>query len=163
MSPAEVLSTTNQELCEENPEEMFVTCFCGILDLETNIFTYSNAGHEKPALMKKDSSFVFEDIKAGFVLGGMSGIKYAESQIQLEPGDILFNYTDGIPEAMSPANKEFGNERLIDTLNSSKNKSLEEICKDMRNAIEKFNDTAQQFDDITMLAIKIKETQNKSY
>ena len=93
----------------------------------------------------------------------MSGIKYAESQIQLEPGDILFNYTDGIPEAMSPANKEFGNERLIDTLNSSKNKSLEEICKDMRNAIEKFNDTAQQFDDITMLAIKIKETQNKSY
>ena len=64
---------------------------------------------------------------------------------------------------MSPANKEFGNERLIDTLNSSKNKSLEEICKDMRNAIEKFNDTAQQFDDITMLAINIKETQNKSY
>ncbi len=64
MSPAEVLSATNQELCEENPEEMFVTCFCGILDLETNIFTYSNAGHEKPALMKKDSSFK-EKVKEG--------------------------------------------------------------------------------------------------
>lgn len=155
MSPAEALSKTNTELCEENPAEMFVTCFCGVLDLETKLLTFANAGHEKPAICKKHEKFVFAQTKAGFVLGGMPGIKYKDEQLQLESEDIFFCYTDGIPEAMNPESQPFGDERLIEVLNCSKDKPLEELCNDMNNAIVKFNDTAPQFDDITMLCFKI--------
>ncbi|MBQ0051970.1 MAG: SpoIIE family protein phosphatase [Treponema sp.] len=156
LSPAEALTTTNQELCEKNPAEMFVTCFCGVLDLDSKLFTYANAGHEKPAIARNGGVFELEKINSGFVLGGMDGIKYKQGEIQLEKGDIMFNYTDGIPEAMSPRNEEFGNDRLLQTLNASRDKTLSEIAEDMFKAIETFNDTAPQFDDITMLMFKIK-------
>lgn len=159
MTPAEALTKTNQELCDNNPMDMFVTCLCGILDLDTYMLTFSNAGHEKPALAKKGQPFYFANIKSGMVLGGMPGIKYTDFQVQLGPGDIMFNYTDGIPEAMSPQNEEFGNDRLLEVLNKQdeKHKELEKICTDMKEAIVKFNDTAPQFDDITMLMFRIKE------
>lgn len=156
MSPAEVLTKTNSELSAENPAEMFVTCLCGILDLDTKILTFANAGHEKPVLMRNGEQFALINTKANFVLGGMPGINYKDDKIQLYPGDIMFTYTDGIPEAMSPANEKFGNDRLLKTLNSSKEKPLEDISSDINKAIVEFNETAPQFDDITMLIFKIK-------
>lgn len=156
LSPAEALTQTNQELCEKNPAEMFVTCFCGILDLETKVFTYANAGHEKPAISRNGSLFQLEKINSGFVLGGMEGIKYKQAEIQLTKGDMMFTYTDGIPEAINPSNEAFGNDRFIETLNKSKNESLSQIASNIFNTIESFNDTAPQFDDITMLMFRIR-------
>lgn len=157
MTPSEALTKTNAELCEENPAEMFVTCLCGVLDLETNILTYANAGHEKPAFCKKGENFYLPNLKSGFVLGGMPGMKYKDETVQLAPGDMMFIYTDGIPEAMSPENEEFGNDRFMDVLNNSKQDSLSDICNKMFEKIQEFNDTVPQFDDITMLAFRIKE------
>ncbi len=159
MSPADAMTLTNQELCDNNPAEMFVTCLCGVLDLTTNVLIFANAGHEKPAIARKGEKFYLPNIKSGFVLGGMPGMKYKEFQVQLNPGDMLFTYTDGIPEAMSPSNEEFGNDRMLSVLNAAneKEKPLSEICDDMKKAIFDFNDTAPQFDDITMLLIKIRE------
>lgn len=156
LSPSEALTNANQELCENNPAEMFVTCFCGVLDLTTNIFTFANAGHEKPAIYRNGENFNLEKINSGFVLGGLPGIKYKQEELQLEKGDVIFTYTDGIPEATNSKNEEFGKERLISTLNASKNAPLETIATDILKAVSDFNDTAPQFDDITMLMFRIK-------
>ena len=157
MSPADAFTATNSELCEINPEEMFVTCYCGILDLDTFKFTFANAGHEKPAICKKDGKFEFGKSVSGFVLGGMEGIKYKNQEYQFAKGDTFFIYTDGIPEAMSPLQEEFGDERLLQALNASKNKSLKELCNDMRKSVAEFNGTAPQFDDLTMIGFRINE------
>lgn len=156
LCPADALTQTNQELCVKNPAEMFVTCFCGILDLETKIFTYANAGHEKPAICRNGESFAFEKVNPGFVLGVMPGFKFTQEDIQLKKGDIFFTYTDGVPEAMNPSNEEFGNDRLISILNESKEKPLSQAAENLFSSISDFNDTAPQFDDITMLMFRIK-------
>lgn len=158
MTPGEALTKTNDELCENNSSNMFVTCLCGVLDLTTNLLTFSNAGHEKPALSRNHTPFYFADLKPGLVLGGMPGIEYNNYEVQLNPGDIMFNYTDGIPEAMNPSREEFGTQKLLDILNSQgeTQKSLDSICSDISEALFNFNDSAPQFDDITMLAFRIK-------
>lgn len=156
MSPADALAKTNNELCESNPLDMFVTCFCGILDTETNIFSFANAGHNPPCISRNGKDFSIEKIKSGLVLGGMPGIKYRGEQVQLTSGDIVFVYTDGVPEAMSPSQEEFGNERLIQELNNAKSLPLSQMCDTMYNKIVTFNDTAPQFDDITMIVFTIK-------
>ena len=154
-SPAEALTRTNEELCANNPMDMFVSCLCGILDIQTGKFTFSNAGHEKPAILRKGEDFSLEPIKSGFVLGGMSGIKYKDFELQLNPGDIVFTYTDGIPEATNSNDEQFGNERMLDALNASKNKNIEELCNNMHSAIQAHANGAPQFDDLTMLAFGI--------
>lgn len=155
LSPAEAFIKTNNELTEGNLQDMFVSCLCGVIDLQTGIMTYTNAGHEKPAIMNKGEDFRLATIKSGFVLGGMEGIKYQNFEIQLHPGDILFTYTDGIPEAINEKNEEFGLKRMINTLNASKDKSLKEICHDMREAVRQHAGEAKQFDDITMVAFQL--------
>lgn len=155
LSPAEALEKANNDICQHNPAEMFVTVFCGVLNLETKTLTYANAGHEKPAVCKKNGNFELINSKANFVVGGMSGIPYKNYTYQLESGDTIFTYTDGIPEAMSPSNEEFGNERMLAALDNVKDKDLSEICDYMKCKVQEFNDTAPQFDDITMLAVRI--------
>lgn len=155
LSPAQALTKTNEELCSNNVMDMFVSCLCGILDLETYKLTFANAGHEKPAVMHKGNDFSLASIKSGFVLGGMPGIKYADFELQLAPGDVVFTYTDGIPEATNAENEQFGNDRMITTLNASKGKNIKELCKDVRIAVFNHANGAPQFDDLTMLAFGI--------
>lgn len=157
LSPAAALEKTNNELSANNPIEMFVSCLCGILDLNTGVLTFSNAGHERPILRRKDGEFVMAKIKSGLVLGGMPGMKYSDFEIQLMPGDVMFTYTDGIPEAMNEKNQQFGNDKMIAYLNKNSNSSVENLCKNVREAIHKHAGSAPQFDDITMLAFSLKE------
>lgn len=159
-SPAESLMRTNEELCENNVVDMFVSCLCGVLDLKTNILTFANAGHERPAFKKKGCEFYIAKIKSGFVLGGMPGMKYQNFELQMEPGDVMFTYTDGIPEAMNSDNEEFGNERMLAALNASKDENVENICKNVREAVRKHAGDAPQFDDVTMLAFGLREAKN---
>lgn len=157
LSPAKALEETNYELCRENPAEMFVTCFCAILDTKTNVLTCANAGHEKPAVCRKNGNFSFDDTKGGFILGCSEKSKYKDFQIGLYPGDIVFMCTDGIPESMTAQEEQFGNDRLISVLNGSKDKSLSEICSGVKKAVSDFSGNLPQFDDITVLIFKIKE------
>lgn len=157
LSPAQAFTKTNEELCSNNVMDMFVSCLCGVIDLETYKLTFANAGHEKPAVMHKGHDFSLAPIKSGFVLGGMPGIKFNDFELQLAPGDIVFTYTDGIPEATNTENEQFGNERMLAALNASKDKGVKELCKNIRIAVFNHADGAPQFDDLTMLAFKIPE------
>lgn len=144
----------NQMLCEHNDAGMFVTAWQGQLNLENGTLRYLSAGHNPPLLCRKDGSFEYLRGKHGFVLAGMEGMIYHSSRIILQPGDILFLYTDGVTEATDKDNRMYGEERLLNTLNSLKNLPVREICRSVQNDVNSFVGAAPQFDDITMLALR---------
>lgn len=154
-SPAQVLAEVNHQLCEKNLENMFVTVWIGILDLETGELVTANAGHEYPLICRKDGSFEVIKDKHGFVLGGMDGMRYKEMNIKLSPGDVLFVYTDGIPEANDRDEKQYGMERTMSTLNANKDKNMDDMTQSLKEDIDAFADGAPQFDDTTMLALRM--------
>ena len=153
-SPAKVLQTANNQICANNPEEMFVTCWLGILEISTGKLTASNAGHEYPMIKKPDGRFELLKDKHGFGLGGMEGARYREYEIQMEPGSKVFVYTDGAAEATNSNDELFGAERLVTALQKGEEKAPGEILETVREEIEKFVGNAPQFDDLTMLCLQ---------
>ena len=151
--PSEILSTVNNQLCENNKVEMFVTVWLGILDIESGIITAASAGHEFPAIKHNGKYELLKD-KHGFVLAGMENSKYKDYEIKLEKGDSLFVYTDGVAEATDANNELFGTTRMIEALNISPEADCEGILKNVQNKIDAFVQDAPQFDDITMLCLE---------
>ena len=154
-SVGEILSMTNDLICSANTMEMFVTVWMGILEISTGKLTASNAGHEYPALMKNGCFELYKD-KHSFVIGGMEGVQYKEYELQLEKGEKLFLYTDGVPEATNAEEELFGTERMIDALNTCADRSPKEILTAVKNAVDDFVGAAEQFDDLTMLCLEYK-------
>ncbi len=150
--PAEILKKTNEALCKNNTE-MFVTVWLGILDLKTGKLRAANAGHEFPAIRQGGGQYELYKDKHGFVIGGMEGMQYKDYELQLEPGDSLFLYTDGVPEATNSKEEMFGTDRMLDALNSAPYVSPLELLINVRTAVEDFVQEAEQFDDLTMLCI----------
>ncbi len=156
LSPKEILEKVNNQLCENNEAEMFVTVWLGILDISSGKMICANAGHEYPVIKKANGNFELFKDKHGFVLAGLENTKYHEYEIAMEKGDILYVYTDGVPEATDEKNRLFGVEKMISSLNKSKEKPLEEILHNMKKEIDIFVGNTPQFDDITMLSLKFK-------
>lgn len=154
-SPKEVLINVNNQLCENNTAEMFVTVWLGILELSTGKLTAANAGHEYPAIRHKGGDFDLIKDKHGLVLGAMEGIRYREYELQLEPGDTLYLYTDGVPEATNSDNEMYGTDRMLQALNQNPAASPKDLLKAVKDEMERFVGDAPQFDDITMLAVKL--------
>ena len=152
-SPAEILEDVNNGICENNAAGMFVTVWLGILELSTGRLTASNGGHEYPIIYQNDR---FEKLKDdhGLVLGGLPNSKYTDYEIMLAPGDRVFVYSDGVPEAKNSSNEMFQLPRLIDSLNRNKSRSIEEIIQAVKSDIDEFVGDAYQFDDITMLSVE---------
>ena len=157
-SPAEILSRTNKAICANNPMQMFVIVWLGILEISTGRLAAANAGHEYPALKRAGGTFEMFKDKHGFVIGGMENVKYKEYDIILQPGDKLFLYTDGVPEATDGEGKMFGSERMLTALNEHQNDAPKEILKGMNAAVDGFVGGAEQFDDLTMLCLEYKGT-----
>ena len=153
-SASAILEKTNDLLCESNQAEMFVTVWLGILEISTGLLACANAGHEYPALRKKDASFGLIKDRHGFVVGGMEGVRYREYTLQMEPGDRLFVYTDGVPEAADASEEMFGTDRMIKALNTCGQGSPEEILRAVRSAVDAFAGDAEQFDDLTMMCLE---------
>lgn len=153
----EVFSEINDLLCESNSEDLFITAFEAVLNLKTGELRYVNAGHEMPFICKKNQDFKPYKIKAGFVLAGMEGMRYKAGSMILEPGDKLFQYTDGVTEATDSDSKLFGMERLEASLNKIKNGTPKDILESVKNDIDDFVNVALQFDDITMLCLEYKK------
>jgi len=153
-SAAETLTRMNEALCSNNQVEMFVTVWLGILEISTGKLTAANAGHEYPALKRKDGEFELVKDKHGFVIGGMPQSRYKEYEIQLNPGDVLYVYTDGVPEASDAENNMFGTQRMIEALNQSGNPDAEGRIKGVYGSVNAFVKDAEQFDDITMLCME---------
>ena len=153
LSPAEMLQVVNNQLCENNKAEMFVTVWLGILNITTGVITAANAGHEFPAIKHNGKYELLKD-KHGFVLAGMENLKYKDYEIRLEKGDALFVYTDGVPEATNSQNELFGTDRMMDTLNENPNGDCRDILHNVKKSVDDFVGGAPQFDDITMLCLE---------
>ena len=160
LSPSEILFRANNALCEGNDVDMFVTVWIGIIDLETGHMVCANAGHEYPAIMRAGGEYEILKDKHSLALAAMPDIRAKEYDIQLDPGDRLFVYTDGVPEAINDRTEAYGIERMLQKLNKNRSVSMENTLPSLRNDISAFCRTAEQFDDITMLGIIYKGPQN---
>ena len=155
MDPARILEKTNETICANNPEQMFVTIWIGIMEISSGKLTAASAGHEYPALMRDGSFSLFRD-KHGFVIGGLEGAHYKNYELALQPGDKLFLYTDGVPEASNPIQEMFGTKRMLDALNKETGCTPQQILRNVREAVYAFAQGAEQFDDMTMLCFEYK-------
>lgn len=154
--PAEILERTNDALSTDNQTGMFVTVWLGILEISTGKLTCANAGHEYPALRRANGSFeIFKD-RHGFVIGGMEGSRYKEYIIQMEHGDRIFLYTDGVPEATDAGNNMYGTKRMTEALNRELDADLKQLLNNMCYDIMDFVKEEQQFDDLTMMCLEYK-------
>ena len=153
--PAEVLAKVNSTICQNNTDDMFVTIWLGILTISTGKVIAANAGHEYPILQKAGKPFELIKDKHGFVVGAYGGSKYTNYEFELHTGDMLFVYTDGLAEATNADNEMFGIDRILEVLNRTENGDVQEYFIEMGIEVNAFMQDAPQFDDLTMLGIKI--------
>ena len=156
LSANEIFTRANEKLCENNESGMFVTAWMAILDLDTGVMQFTNAGHNPPLLKRANGEFEYLRTRAGLVLAGMEGVKYRIGELTLSAGDRLFLYTDGVPEATNAENKLYGEERLIGFMNRSSELEATELLRELKANIDEFVGDAPQFDDITMLMLDYK-------
>ncbi len=154
VSPAECISYSNELLAQESANSMFVTAFYGIYNLTTGQVTYTNAGHNPPYLMKADGTILQLPFSSDLVVGAIDDFKYSEETLQLEHGDTLLLYTDGVTEAINSGDEEFGEQRLQAVLARLTSNSSQDIIERIKACVSDFAGEAEQSDDITLLAIK---------
>ena len=150
--PGEILRDANNKLCEGNEASMFVTAWLGILTISTGELITANAGHEYPVFFRSGEGFELVKDKHGLALGAMEGARYREACWTLNPGDGLFVYTDGVPEATNDREEMFGNDRMLAALNRCIGQNPQGILKGVREDVDAFVGDAPQFDDLTMMA-----------
>ena len=156
-STSEIMTAANARLCEGNDEEMFITAWIGILDTRTMTLRYTNAGHNYPVLLRKGRPCEPVAETHGLFLAGLDFTEYGESELKLEPGDRLFLYTDGVTEAHDPTNAQYGEDRLNEVLERTRQSPGDQVLDSVLADIEDFSREAPQFDDITMVVLTIKE------
>ena len=156
-SPKEALEKVNNQLCENNEAEMFVTVWLGIYEIPSGRLTAANAGHEYPAIRRAGGQFELFKDRHGFVLAGLENARYKEYEMEIGVGDTLFLYTDGVAEATDGANVLYGTDRMLAALNQGQALEPEALLRHVKADIDRFAGAAPQFDDITMLAIQRKD------
>ena len=159
LAPAQVFEKVNNLLCDGNDADLFVTAWLGVLDLETGVLTYVNAGHNPPLLKSENGTFEYVRCRPALVLAGMEMTAYTQNELQLHPGDSLFLYTDGVTEATNASNELYGEARLQEFMNEHKESGVVEKLHGLKEDIDAFVGDAPQFDDITMLAFDLKHLQ----
>ncbi|MBR5125796.1 MAG: SpoIIE family protein phosphatase [Oscillospiraceae bacterium] len=159
----EIFTQANEKLCENNESGMFVTAWMGILDITTGQVKFANAGHNPPLLKRANGSFEYLRTRAGFVLAGMEGIRYRVGEITLNPGDRLFLYTDGVPEATNADNQLYGEDRLLSFMNQNASMEATALLPALKANIDEFVGEAPQFDDITMLMFDYRPKEGGAY
>ena len=157
-SPKAVLEAVNNQLCENNEAEMFVTVWLAVYEISTGKVTAANAGHEYPAIRRAGGSFELFKDPHGFVLAGMENTRYKEYEMELHAGDTLFVYTDGVPEATDAGQTLFGTERMLNALNGKCDSDPEKLVGGVKDEIDRFVGEAMQFDDITMLSLQVADS-----
>ena len=158
-SPAEILGYVNDQLCEGNDAEMFVTVWMAILDINTGKGVAANAGHEHSVIRRKDGDYELVVYRHSPAVATMEGMRFREHEFELNPGDRLFVYTDGVPEAINEKKEFYGTDRLLDVLNADQDATIHELLVEVREDISKFAGKAEQFDDITMMAFDFRGPQ----
>jgi len=153
-TPGEALENVNDQLCEGNDAELFVTVWLAVLEISTGKGIAVNAGHEHPALRRANGQYELVVYRHSPAVATLEGIPYKEHTFQLNPGDSLFVYTDGVAEATSADKELFGTERMLEALNRDPDAEPMGVLKNVMDGINAFVADAEQFDDITMLCLK---------
>ena len=156
VSPSECINYSNALLEKESVNNMFVTVFYGIYNIKTGEIRYTNAGHNPPYLLKNDGSIERLPVAGNMAIGIFGDFEYTETTLQLQPGETLLLYTDGVTEAINPREEEFMESRLEQTLKKVTSCSCQEIIDTIKADVKAFADGAEQSDDITLLALKRK-------
>ncbi len=155
LSPAKVLMQANEQLCEGNEAELFVTVWLGILEISTGKGMAANAGHEHPVLRRSGGEYELVVYRHSPAVATMEGMRFREHEFELHPGDSLFVYTDGVPEATNSANELYGTDRMLGALNSvAPDASQKDILNAVKTSVDDFVGEAPQFDDLTMLGFR---------
>ena len=152
----ECLTESNRLLASYSVDCMFLTVFYAIYNTNTGFITYCNAGHNPPHLLRANGTIEELPMARNMIVGAFDDIEYKEDTLQLEHGDTLVMFTDGVTEAMNGAEQEFGVERLDNILSGMAGKSSQQIVEAVKAGVSDFVDDAEQSDDITMLVLKRK-------
>ena len=163
--PSHIASTMNANICTGNDEDMFVTLFIGVLDLQTGHLSYCNAGHNAPLILHADTEknkhevSMMDCTNPNLPVGVMAGWNYTEQELVMSPGTTLFLYTDGLTEAENAVHDQFGEERLMDVFNAlaAEMDAPQQLTETMNGAVHQFVGDTEQSDDLTMLAIQYKK------
>ncbi|MCR5717531.1 MAG: PP2C family protein-serine/threonine phosphatase [Oscillospiraceae bacterium] len=157
-SVEEILTNANNQLDEGNGGELFVTVWLGLYNIRTGELTFSEAGHENPLLLHANGEVeIVKPKRKRIPLASMGGIRYLSNTMQLQKGDCLFLYTDGVPEATNDANEMYGMERLNELMQKQTDLEPTALLQAVRKDVDVFVGDAPQFDDLTMLAIRVNE------
>ena len=150
--PAKALAIVNNELAENNDACMFITLFCGILDLQTNELIFANAGHNPPIVVRGEASYFIQQAMAP-PLGALPGVTFTNETLQLPDDSLFLLYTDGVTEAMNADKQLFGDDALLQLMQKSKNHTAEKCIENIKKQVQLFVGETEQSDDITMLCI----------
>ncbi len=153
-SPAETLFNVNNQLCETNDTDSFVTVWLASIQLSTGKGIAANAGHEHPVMRRAGEKYELVVYRHSLPIGAMEGTRFREREFELFPGDSLFVYTDGVAEASDPGGRLFGTDRILEALNADPDAPPQDALATMMNRIDEFAADAEQFDDITMLCFR---------
>lgn len=154
VSPGRVLQQVNDRLCRENPLELFVTVLYGILDLSNGEFVYASGGHNPPLHLRSNGDVSEMALTDGVALGVMEALDYDEARITLLPGDQVVFYTDGVTEAFSSSDEQFGEPRLMAAVTHAAAGSARITTDTVVAAVAEFSAGMEAFDDLTCLAVR---------
>ena len=157
--PAECLFKVNNMLIPESEASTFVTVFYGILNIKTGLLRYCNGGHNLPYLLTKDGEVKMLVDVGGLLLGMFENAPYEMGSIQLSPGDTVISFTDGVTEAENEEEQYFDEERVVAFLDKNAHKSMTSQVKGLFLEVMKFVGSAAQSDDITVLSLRLNETE----
>jgi len=160
--PATALERANQHLSEGNDSMMFVTVWLAVVEIFTGKGIACNAGHEHPGLRRTGDNFELLKYPHNRFVGPWRKASYCNREFELQAGDCIFVYTDGVPEASNEAGELFGEQRLAETLNQHPDAEPEQLIHHMHDAVNRFAGNAEQFDDITMLCFRYCGTKKRN-
>jgi serine phosphatase RsbU (regulator of sigma subunit) len=155
----EVVHSVNTFISASNRPDRFATCFYAELDEDSQWLHYCNAGHNYPIIIRKNGEIISLST-GGLLLGAFSYAKYESDSIELQPGDILVMYTDGLSEMMDSEEREYGEARIIESAYKYRNESVEVICSMLIKGVKQFSGGPNEIDDMTLVVIKAKEDDN---
>jgi sigma-B regulation protein RsbU (phosphoserine phosphatase) len=157
--PARILARVNDDLAKDNDSCMFVTIFCAVLDLNTGELRHASAGHNPPLILRAGAAPQYLPAPGDPVAGAMTGVQYESGTLTLGPGDAILLYTDGVTEAMNPAQELYGEERLLEMAALSAGQDAKGLCEELAAGVHSFADGAEQSDDITLLVLRYRGAQ----
>lgn len=152
---SESIEKANELICADAKTGMFVTLFYAILDAKKKRLRYVNAGHNPPLLLKQQKGNTVLLKAKGIALGVIENIELEEEEIQLEKGDLITLFTDGVTEAINQKEEQFGQQRLLTLIEENRGLSACEIISKIEAEVTAFSGGQPQFDDITLMIIKI--------